>query len=605
MLIVTIGTSSRIHCDGYTDATLKPKKKQIHRPSEVLPLLLPKYEAARVEKRYDPPAAPKQISLKPLKTWKESEGAAQLLLEPWMIRQFDSEQEDRYFRVFYEKFASQISGYYSKSDVWGSLMLQASEGDAAIRHAIMAVGALNITLETMLLSKSEGTTLTSNSSNNEHHRFALQRYGKAIQELRTAISTPGYSLRNVLLASLLIICFENLHGNHAAAVTQMQSCLSLLRERVRRPALISTEEPTPILSPIKFSSSSPLSTTQSSGRSTTSISPIAEYIEGDLVRAFGRMDMQFMSFDYHRMSRDFDDKIVNDDPNVIPSNFSSVTEAQVYYERLARNTMLFLSSLFPPPNRPLSASSIQNPAGRPNKVGSILNKFIPEMRGFNFTEKQYGQVQTYKNLYVKFSRALQPLIDSLRPLPPTNPLLHGALVIRVWFLVANILLNCALTPLQTAFDAFQQDMAEIVTISKLLIQRKDIFTFDVGFILQLWVVGLRCRDRTIRGEAINLLLSRPWREGVWDSWLAGTMAKCVMEVEEGGRVLVEEGGAQGIGSGIGIKMGSDAKGIPEQARVKAITPKFDMKERRGTLKCFLPGDPNSVGLRVVEKDLRW
>jgi hypothetical protein len=80
-------------------------------------------------------------------------------------------------------------------------------------------------------------------------------------------------------------------------------------------------------------------------------------------------------------------------------------------------------------------------------------------------------------------------------------------------------------------------MKEMPTTNK---TRTSNFCFDTRVIVPLWVVGLKCREPSIRREAINFLLANPRREGIWDSVFAGKVLLWAMEVEEefieGGRV---------------------------------------------------------------------
>jgi hypothetical protein len=56
---------------------------------------------------------------------------------------FRNEQENRYFRAFSNESAAQLSGYFD-SDLWHRLVLQGCESNASIRHAVIAIGALDL-----------------------------------------------------------------------------------------------------------------------------------------------------------------------------------------------------------------------------------------------------------------------------------------------------------------------------------------------------------------------------------------------------------------------------------------------------------------------------
>ncbi|KAL4953670.1 hypothetical protein BDW69DRAFT_205688 [Aspergillus filifer] len=56
---------------------------------------------------------------------------------------------------------------------------------------------------------------------------------------------------------------------------------------------------------------------------------------------------------------------------------------------------------------------------------------------------------------------------------------------------------------------------------------------DIGWMIPLFYVAIKCRDRRIRRAAIQLLESTNHREGIWDARITSCVARKVMEVEEG------------------------------------------------------------------------
>lgn len=92
------------------------------------------------------------------------------------------------------------------------------------------------------------------------------------------------------------------------------------------------------------------------------------------------------------------------------------------------------------------------------------------------------------------------------------------------------------------------------------------FNFDLGSILPLYLVALRCRTRSTRDRAISMLLNLPRREGVWDSVYAGRFACWLGNQEDRER---------------------DEKGVvPLWARVTGAFSKFDLQERRAHVSCL-------------------
>jgi len=138
-----------------------------------------------------------------------------------------SEDEARYFDFFTERTAHELSGFFD-STFWSRLVLQESHNVAAIRHAVIALGALNKSLES-----APGPDLKVNviqSIDKKHHEHAVSQHLKAIQALNYYISSSeAPQLRNALIACLLFVCFETFQGSYASSVQQTYGGLKILR----------------------------------------------------------------------------------------------------------------------------------------------------------------------------------------------------------------------------------------------------------------------------------------------------------------------------------------------------------------------------------------
>jgi hypothetical protein len=138
-----------------------------------------------------------------------------------------TEDENRYFQHFAEHTAYELSGFFDPS-FWTRLVLQESHNIAAIRHAVIALGALNKSLE-----NAPGPDLKVNiiqSIDKVHHEQAVLQHLKAIQALNNYISTSNApQLRNALIACLLFVCFETFQGSYASSVQQTYGGLKILR----------------------------------------------------------------------------------------------------------------------------------------------------------------------------------------------------------------------------------------------------------------------------------------------------------------------------------------------------------------------------------------
>ena len=139
----------------------------------------------------------------------------------------NTEDESRYFQNFIDHSAKELSGLFDP-DFWNRLVLQEAHVVPAIRHAAIAIGALNKSLES-----APGPDLKVNviqSIDRKHHEAAVLQYLKAIQALNSHISTSDSpQLRTALVACLLFVCFEEFQGSFTSSVRQTYGGLKILR----------------------------------------------------------------------------------------------------------------------------------------------------------------------------------------------------------------------------------------------------------------------------------------------------------------------------------------------------------------------------------------
>jgi hypothetical protein len=132
-----------------------------------------------------------------------------------------------------------------------------------------------------------------------------------------------------------------------------------------------------------------------------------------------------------------------------------------------------------------------------------------------------------------------------------------------------------------AYDAYLDDFIEVIRLSRLILEYPaaiPTFTFDMSLIPQIHLVGIKCRNKHICREAIALLESRKWREGVWDSHLGALLTSVVMEVEE---------------------QGMEDDHIPLEWRVTGLMAMLDSQAHFRTVKCLING------LRTDERKVAW
>lgn len=165
---------------------------------------------------------------------------------------------------------------------------------------------------------------------------------------------------------------------------------------------------------------------------------------------------------------------------------------------------------------------------------------------------------------------------------------------------------------------------------------KPSFSADLGIVPPLFVVATKCRDPTVRRQAIQLLMSSSRREGMWDSELIARIGMWIMAIEEedtgvnnesprlsissagtfsAGSPGARSNGSADFGDNIPLGPGGNArynsirressfangsalsrKIIPEEKRVMVRAVEFDLRERTATLQCgsrdLTPGMPD-------------
>lgn len=98
---------------------------------------------------------------------------------------FSYEKDHRYFEIFYTKTAFEILLCYD-AGTFRQTLLQACVSDPSLRHVVIALGALDVKMETLQEFKSLSLEDKEKSSH-QHHLNALEEYSKAISKMRVSI----------------------------------------------------------------------------------------------------------------------------------------------------------------------------------------------------------------------------------------------------------------------------------------------------------------------------------------------------------------------------------------------------------------------------------
>ncbi|KAI0818355.1 hypothetical protein GGR55DRAFT_694567 [Xylaria sp. FL0064] len=385
----------------------------------------------------------------------------------------------RSFSFFVQRTCSQLAGFFG-SDFWERLILQAAYHEPAVRHAIVAIGSRH-ELAVQQAAKIDAVGV-----------FSLGQYNLAIRHLLDPATDKGQrSVDIYLILSILFACFESIQGNHALAITHIQSGVKLLRETVY-------DQDTGVLRHQLFGATNRIN----------SYAPFEDYAK---IFAFQDLQASRMIGDYQRplieSSPLYADQIYGDSP----LSFSSINEAKCIFEQGA---CLFSGTL----DAKLSENSVQLPHAPMERQRSHL-----------------------ANLMSKFYRAVQELIHLKGPcLTPKEELAAAALQLNV--LVTWISFEIELRCPNAAWDKFMPRLEEIVILGEKIVsyissdddsnEETNSFCPESGYIIPMYAVASNTRDLGIRRRAIAVLRSVSRQEGLWKSLLVAEAAERVIEIEE-------------------------------------------------------------------------
>jgi hypothetical protein len=394
--------------------------------------------------------------------------------------------ELRYFQLFQNQAAPELSAPFN-SQFWTRLVLQESYSEPAIRHAVVAVGALHKTMVEYSKSSSEND---SGPIQKEHHDFALRQFHKAICQIQERLSSGNVRFRLALISCLLFVCFESFHGDLDSAMAQVFSGLNLLRDWYSRKQMRLLDQPG-ILTPDNDDS-----------------------IETEFLQMFIRLEYQARS--HILMSRDIAPEFPGLEgmaSHIIPPVFNDFAEAKSSWDVLLLRALRMNHS----------------------SVGTRYRYLPPH----DIPQVAKDELAVYVKLYQDWYEAFAPLFERAHT-PEYRGDLLAARMLKVHWSITRILISLTLRPAEIAFDQYLKDFREIISLSQSILMNPNglnadvAFCFDLGIIAPLHTVAIKCRDRVLRHKALRLLCLCPRREGTWDSALALKSAAWMIGIEEEG-----------------------------------------------------------------------
>ena len=488
----------------------------------------------RLQKYHKRNPAP-EAALAPLTPRTPFANPVAMFVMPSSTLPFDA-TEGLYFQLFQEQTANELSGFFDNI-FWSRGVLQECHSEAAIRHAVVALGALYKTLEKTCESP------PSSPSNNhdpvdtpyKHWEMAVKKYSSAIQELFAYTQDDTRTHRTRLMASVLLACFDSFIGDHRQAIKQIQNGLGLLeqlRVQRRRAFLPKPEEP----------------------------------VEEELIQMFTRLAIQAKSYDmaFHfphpyvirltgpppgttdasSPSSESGSSPVSLHHDPIPDRFHSSREARLIWDSLVERIFRFTETMF---------SYVSGQNGPTGVLPASLRTY-----GVGFKD----QIQAWSDAYEH--------ILASRTAPNISHQEKAAIaVLKMTQIMSQILFLMTFSDSEMQFDAFTSWFKAIVDLAAEVVgdeerraaarrcpdprfcthpldpwtemfgkpeyaarHIKPSFSADLGIVPPLFVVATKCRDPDVRRQAISLLKSSSRREGMWDSELAARIGIWIAGIEE-------------------------------------------------------------------------
>jgi hypothetical protein len=385
------------------------------------------------------------------------------------------EQERRYYQLFCDRTASDLAGHYP-TDFWKRIAVQESFSEPAIRHAVVALGAL-----TKSLHESEnqpfGMIMPPSSASVEHHEFALKQYNKAIVNLRQTLSKGKPQIRTALVACLLFVCFENFHGDYGAAAKHMQCGLSLVDQWQAQSSPGQTEE----------------------------------LYNDEVFQMFARYNAQ--SFQHLGSAAS-----LNPNPRLlclekmgrkevsIPIIFTDVLEARRCWDLCMERCIDYYKM-----SRPFNYDNDQPP-------------WILE------------EADACAILLQQFEDAFWPILNQSGDEDRGAVILYLCNKISAMYLQVSVVRGEShWDGFQQHFEEIISRSAKVVERTRTIDPNQTgVFSVELGIIPPLHLAAMKCREPRLRRQAIALLLSTPRREGCWDGVLLGKVDSWIMQIEEEG-----------------------------------------------------------------------
>ncbi len=423
--------------------------------------------------------------------------AAPASLSIYRPPQYASEnfQHNRSFHYFRSCVLQDLSGCF-EVDFWERYVLQVSKAEPPVRHALLALSSLCES------KASDGPVV----SETPEMKFALMHYTKAIGLLANDLTSKQPSQEIVLVSCLIFVWFEFVRNNLDTALNHLQAGLHIL-EDVQS-----------------------LATTSS--------------IDASIPRLFTRLRLQARL--HGSPTSSFNSNKAERQPvprNILPAKFTSLFHARSCLDTITDSQYLFHRRLFDPKLSPCEVFHVASATEQHLLASARL--------------QHLQRLQEWQTVLENTSSLCLSAADDTKATA-------GVLLLQLHHTAAYIMIKPVFEDSEMAFDDLIAHFEHLVSLAGRLICESALnwtngkaISLDIGVIMPLFLVTLKCRHPAIRRQAISLLKKAPEREGIW------LKAECLCHAEW--KISTEERGHEAL----------LAKGgrLPASVRISGERPK--------------------------------
>ena len=346
-----------------------------------------------------------------------------------------------------------------------------------------------------------------NDTSYQHRLYAERQHHKALEEARVLIaSAQPQDVDRILIACIIFIIFEGVRGDYRAAAMHMDSGRAILAQNSQR--LKHTARRKDLI---------------------------------EIQHALARLDLPAICFSdrtspYRYTLTDF----YQTSPVLTPDQFQDVNEAQACFVDLTRWLLMVGNHI----------------------DFEELNGDLPTMARYQAEKVRCSAMidQWHENFLDVITRS-----DSSESLLILN--------LKLWYSSIKMLVQAETYGPETRYDAFMTLFEQGVEFGEEIAgkladpNQTRSFSFDLGYMIPIYLTATRCRDPHIRRRAIRLLQAYPRQEGVWESLAAAAVASRWVAVEE-----------EGLGE---VKCAAD---VPEHKRIRYIDTQVDVENRTASVR---------------------